>query len=197
MKTGERGKPYSAAHPEIRFNISHCETACACVIGEGELGIDIERKFSYRENLARKVCHPEEWKMLQTLDEAQRSHQLHLLWSLKESFVKWQGQGLSYGMERVCFAEVLPLGITQRQEEPMHFTVTYSGKIEPCTEAAKRCAEKVDEAGAYGISRAEALEIARQLHFLVKDASAYTLAVCAEQVPDASAIIYKKERELL
>lgn len=103
----EQGKPCSGSHPEIQFNISHCETACACVVGLEKCGIDIERKFLFRESLAKKVCHESEWKHF-VESEDQRAVQLQILWSLKESYVKRDGRGLGYGMDRVSFAELMP-----------------------------------------------------------------------------------------
>ena len=35
------GKPYSAADAEFHFNISHCESACACIISDVPCGVDI------------------------------------------------------------------------------------------------------------------------------------------------------------
>lgn len=102
------GKPYGSKHPEIYFNISHCSTACACIVAVQESGIDIERKVTFRDSLAKKICHPEEWKILQGFGEVRRQKQLSFLWSLKESFVKWQGQGLAYGVDRINFASHLP-----------------------------------------------------------------------------------------
>lgn len=108
LRCGQHGKPYSSVNPQIRFNISHCRAACAVAVGGCETGIDIENKFPYRANLARKVCHPDEWTALQRMDGAGREEQLQYLWSLKESYVKWQGTGLSYGMDRVNFAGLMP-----------------------------------------------------------------------------------------
>lgn len=103
------GKPYSIRYPEIKFNISHCDCACACAVGLSDVGIDIEKKFAYRESLAKKVCHDAEWAVLKGMDEEMRARQLRYLWSLKESFVKWNGRGLAYGMDRISFAEALPI----------------------------------------------------------------------------------------
>lgn len=115
----EHGKPYSSAHPEIKFNLSHCDTACACVVGGADAGVDIERKFAYRASLARKVCHPKEAEILGRLDQEESQRQLRLLWSLKESFVKLDGRGLGYGMDRINLAEFLPIkvsGIYNKEE---------------------------------------------------------------------------------
>ena len=113
----EHGKPYSSFCPQIRFNLSHCSIACAAAVGECETGIDIEQKFPYRANLARKICHPDERTALQGMSEEKKEEQLPFLWSLKESFVKWQGTGLSYGMDRINLAGHMPFDV---KEEGMY-----------------------------------------------------------------------------
>lgn len=113
------GKPCSSACPEIQFNLSHCDTACACIVGCANAGVDIERKFAYRDNLARKVCHSNEARILNRLEPKERQRQLRLLWSLKESFVKLDGRGLGYGLERIDLSEFLPMdmaGIYNKEE---------------------------------------------------------------------------------
>ncbi len=110
IRRGEQGKPYSVAHPEIQFNLSHCDTAYACVVGTVPVGIDVERKFCPKDSLIRKVCHPEEYGLLAQMEEELRVGQFHCLWSLKEAFVKLDGRGLGYGMDKVNFAPILPIG---------------------------------------------------------------------------------------
>lgn len=104
-----QGKPYSAAHPEIQFNISHCSTAYACIVGTTPVGIDVERKFSPKDGLIKKVCHPEEFALLARMEDKLRVRQFRYLWSLKEAYVKMDGRGLGYGLERVNFAPFLPI----------------------------------------------------------------------------------------
>ncbi len=108
---GEHGKPFGSAHPEIQFNISHCETACACVVGRVPAGVDVERKFRCRDGLLKKACHPEEYELLAQMEEADRERQFRFLWSLKESFVKMDGRGLGYGLDRLSFARLLPISL--------------------------------------------------------------------------------------
>lgn len=104
----EKGKPYSRAYPEIQFNVSHCDTACACILSSQKAGVDIERKFSYRNPLAKRVCSQEEWDYMcsRPEDGEQREDFLRILWSVKESIVKCEGTGLGYGMNRL---NVMPL----------------------------------------------------------------------------------------
>ena len=105
----ESGKPYSAADPGFHFNISHCENACACIISDVPCGVDAEKKFAIRENLIRKICHPDEYEIMEKLEAEEKERQLRFLWSMKESFVKMDGRGLGYGIDSVNLASLLPV----------------------------------------------------------------------------------------
>ena len=105
----QSGKPYSAADADFYFNISHCENACACIIGDVPCGVDIEKKFEVRENLVRKISHPDEYDVWRTFSPEEQKRQMRFLWSMKESFVKMDGKGLGYGMDSVNLAALLPV----------------------------------------------------------------------------------------
>lgn len=125
IRRGEQGKPCSAAHPEIQFNLSHCGTAYACVVGTAPVGIDVERKFCPKDSLIRKVCHPEEYRLLGQMEDRLRLRQFRFLWSLKEAYVKMDGRGLGYGMDKVNFAPLLPI-----EAEPGEFVQRTLGTVE-------------------------------------------------------------------
>ncbi len=170
VRRGEWGKPYSSAYPWLQFSLSHCRTACACMIDPVVCGIDVERKFSYREPLAKKVCHADEWRVLQGLPEQERERQLRLLWSLKEAFVKRDGRGLGYGVDRANFAGYLPLMSGEAAEgmksEAVPFQVTDTESQEP-------------------------------LDFLLRETETYTMAACVGWAEMADEIQYVGPEELL
>ncbi len=101
------GRPYSSAQPELQFNLSHCDEACACIVSDQPAGIDVERRFPYRARLEQNICHEEELELLRCLTVQQREQWLWYLWSLKESFVKLDGRGLGYGMKNANFAGLI------------------------------------------------------------------------------------------
>lgn len=105
----EYGKPYSSRYPQLYFNLSHCACACACVLSDVPAGIDIERKFPYKENMQRHICCGAEGQRLDKLQFPQKEMQLQYLWSVKEAFVKMNGRGLGYGMKNINLAEFLPM----------------------------------------------------------------------------------------
>lgn len=165
IRRTEKGKPWSAAYPRLQFNISHCDTACACVVSAEAVGIDVEKKFPYREALAGKVCHEEEWKYLMKLEaisdeecadngHLNRAEFLRILWSAKESIVKMEGSGLGYGMGRL---NLMPL-------------LRMCGKDAP------------DILQAPDISCEGWLEGIGKLQLRVRRTERYTLAVCGNNV---------------
>lgn len=156
IRRTRRGKPYSVSHPEIWFNLSHCDHSCACILSEAPAGIDVERTFPFRESLARQICTEEEWRLLEGCDKSGREELLRIMWSMKESFVKRDGRGLGYGMNQADLAPYL--------------------KSYPSVYLAKE--DRVREA-----DRQETLQ--KELEYLVVKRERYTLAACGSHLPES------------
>jgi 4'-phosphopantetheinyl transferase len=91
------GKPY-IKNSHIFFNISHAGDWVVCAISSHDIGIDIEQIEKNRHNIsdiAQHFFHEEEYHFLQTKSEAQWYDTFYDLWTLKESYIKWLGIGLS------------------------------------------------------------------------------------------------------
>lgn len=95
----EFGKPYLPGFPAIHFNISHSGDWVVGVVSPHPVGIDIERITEVKENFAALALTTEEHTKLQTLDETERNLLFFELWTLKESYVKAIGKGLSEGLD--------------------------------------------------------------------------------------------------
>lgn len=93
---GEQGKPALCHYPEIRFSLSHAGDYAICSIGEAENGNDIEWVRSGKENLAKRFFAEEElaW-MWQAAYPAEREERMFRIWTMKESFLKVTGLGMS------------------------------------------------------------------------------------------------------
>lgn len=109
IERNEFGKPFSGRRPDLQFNLSHCEAGGACTVDSKPVGIDVERRFSYRENLERGMCHVNEIEALKKMEQEERHRQQQILWSLKESYVKRDGRGLGYGLKNIDFSQYLPI----------------------------------------------------------------------------------------
>ncbi len=95
----EFGKPYLPETPEIYFNYSHSKQGILCGIHREEIGVDIEKIIPYKENLAKKICHPNEWKRMQETQEKDRF--LTKLWMAKESYLKYKGTGIRSDLREI------------------------------------------------------------------------------------------------
>lgn len=98
LRCGEDGKPFAPGYPA--FSLSHGGDWCVLAIGEGELGVDIERIDEKHLAIAPEACTREELAWLR--GDAAR---FCTLWTLKESMMKATGLGMKLEPRRI---DVLP-----------------------------------------------------------------------------------------
>lgn len=107
LQKGEHGKPFLVQHPSVQINLSHCKEAVLCGIGRVPLGVDVEANRPFRERVMRRVLTEAEQ---QTVLQAEESAlQFLRFWTLKESFVKALGIGISYPMRQISFSQLQPI----------------------------------------------------------------------------------------
>ncbi len=125
MKTGEHGKPYLRDYEDIHFNISHSNGLVACALSDEPVGLDVEVIQDFKESLPKRVLSEEEQKFLagyQT-DETQYRELFFRFWTLKESYIKWDGRGFSKEPRDISFELDLskdPIGITFSDKEGIY-----------------------------------------------------------------------------
>ncbi len=90
---GEQGKPAILNFPQ-HFNLSHSGEYVICAVGDGEVGADIQKWIPYKERTAERFFAPEEWKILQKLPLLQQKEMFYRLWTRKEAYGKYTGQGI-------------------------------------------------------------------------------------------------------
>ncbi|MGP8270505.1 MAG: 4'-phosphopantetheinyl transferase family protein [Terracidiphilus sp.] len=100
------GKP--AAEPEcgLRFNLSNSPGMVVCLIASGaEVGVDVEpcARAGKIAELAPEVLSPLELAQLEALREDEKLDRALRLWTLKESYMKARGMGLSLPMKKFSF----------------------------------------------------------------------------------------------
>lgn len=89
----EYGKPFLKDN-KMYFNISHCQEYTVIVVADKEVGVDIQ-KITYRKKIINRIFTPEEKNYLKTAKDFTK------MWVKKESYVKYLGKGLSYGLKNV------------------------------------------------------------------------------------------------
>ncbi|HZJ99897.1 MAG TPA: 4'-phosphopantetheinyl transferase superfamily protein [Tissierellaceae bacterium] len=96
------GKPSLKNYPNIYFNISHSRDCIVCVVSDRyPVGIDIEKVRAFNIYAAKKVCSTQELKNIYSKEDPDR--EFFRYWTLKESYVKAIGKGISYPMKNVNF----------------------------------------------------------------------------------------------
>lgn len=113
---GDLGKPQIVNFPK-KFNLSHSGDYVVCGVGDGEVGVDIQKWVPYKERTAERFFAPAEWKLLQELPVPQRTELFYRLWSRKEAYGKYTGQGIGsavgedfsdegkWSEKQICFRE--------------------------------------------------------------------------------------------
>lgn len=111
MVEQEGGKPMLKDHPEIHFNLSHCKSAVACVIGDEPVGVDIERIRNYNAQLARHTMNDKELQEIET--SADKSRAFIRLWTKKEALLKLTGEGIRSDLKTVLNRENVRFDVTE------------------------------------------------------------------------------------
>lgn len=102
-KAGRKLK-YTNGKPEIcgsrvEFNISHSGDWVVCAFGKDNIGVDIERK-NYNERILERCFNGEEKKYInESSNREEMINNYTKSWTIKESYIKYLGIGLRYGMK--------------------------------------------------------------------------------------------------
>ena len=93
IATGKNEKPY-IPDDSFFFNISHTSGAVLAAAGFSPLGADIQRIMEKDyEPVAKRVLKPKELLLCTHSPEPQK--EFTRLWTLKESYIKYTGEGIS------------------------------------------------------------------------------------------------------
>lgn len=98
------GKPSLSEYSNVRYNVSHADGISACIVSEYECGIDCENVREYRPNVMKRAFSDNEKNMILSAPENQRNLLFFRLWTLKESYIKAIGMGLSFPLNQANFS---------------------------------------------------------------------------------------------
>jgi 4'-phosphopantetheinyl transferase len=94
----EFGKPY-LINKQISFNISHSGNWSVLVGFANDAGIDIEKIEEPPYEIMPKTFTQKEIDLIENIDPQVKGRQFYKMWTLKESYVKMIGQGLSLPLD--------------------------------------------------------------------------------------------------
>lgn len=98
---GPYGKPQISGQSDLHFNISHTEGMALCAIGPYPVGCDVQIIRDVKIPVAKKVLSEREYEAFIKSDSPEEM--FCTLWTLKESFLKYDGRGLHAAPSDVCF----------------------------------------------------------------------------------------------
>ena len=81
-------------HESLHMNLSHCKGLAVAAIGKMPLGVDAEPPREIAEKMMRTVCMPAEFRWLGEQPAEQRAFCFSRLWTLKEAYTKYTGEGI-------------------------------------------------------------------------------------------------------
>ncbi len=97
------GKPILLKPEGLHFNISHSGDWVVCAVDTQPIGIDIEVIKPIDFNIAERFFTENEYSDLMNQNENDRLKYFYRLWTLKESYIKAAGKGLSIPLNSFAF----------------------------------------------------------------------------------------------
>lgn len=88
-------KPYLIHEEPFHYNLSHSGEWVVCAANDSPVGADVEQIKPIDYEVARRFFSPSEYAGLMNRPEEERLPFFYRLWTLKESYIKAVGQGLS------------------------------------------------------------------------------------------------------
>lgn len=95
----EYGKPSIEGYDNLFFNISHSEDWVICAISNEEVGVDIEKIEKAPIEVAEHYFDSREYKIIKSKEQEEIDEFFYKIWTLKESYIKWIGKGLSVQLD--------------------------------------------------------------------------------------------------
>lgn len=92
------GKPIFKDRPDWHFSLSHTGEWALCGLDSQPVGVDAEEVHQDGQRISRRFFAPEETAYLSALPPEQRQIAFARLWTRKESYIKYTGEGLSKGL---------------------------------------------------------------------------------------------------
>ncbi|MDF2503344.1 4'-phosphopantetheinyl transferase superfamily protein [Clostridium sp.] len=92
------GKPFIKDYIGLEYNISHSNQLVVCAVGDYGVGIDIEYIKNVELGAANYLFAKHEYEVFNSLPEHKKLEYFYSVWTLKESFIKAKGLGLSIPM---------------------------------------------------------------------------------------------------
>ncbi len=99
----EYGKPALINPKEVYFNISHSGDWIVCGISNTPIGVDVEKGVNETMSIAKRFFTKEEYIYINSQLRCNQHDAFCKIWTLKESYIKCVGKGLSIPLDSFRF----------------------------------------------------------------------------------------------
>lgn len=101
---GEAGKPHLAGNAGIHFNLSHSGDYVCCAVSTTPVGVDIQQHVAVKQRIAEHFFTEQDNQRLERQERLtgrgkEWKELFFRMWSIKESYLKLTGNGLSRGLD--------------------------------------------------------------------------------------------------
>lgn len=103
LKKNHFGKPFLKDFDNFHFNVSHSDEWIVCAFNDSSIGIDVEKIKQIDYKIAERFFSKQEYEALLDRESSQRLMFFYDLWTLKESYIKAIGIGLSIPLNSFSF----------------------------------------------------------------------------------------------
>ncbi len=123
----------------LQFSIAHSKAWLVCAVAADAIGIDVEKIAAWRERVAKRFLSKSEYSALTELSTTEKTEQFYSIWTLKESYSKAIGRGLTvpFNSFSIKKSQLNGLFITDDHYWLKQYDIDQSYKLSVC------CAEQV------------------------------------------------------
>lgn len=100
IRYGEHGKPEIDG---IYFNLSHSHDIAVCAVSDKPVGCDVEKIEEVTKRIAERFFTENEIAYLERFEEEEKLNEFFRIWTMKESYMKMTGEGMSLGLKNFEF----------------------------------------------------------------------------------------------
>jgi 4'-phosphopantetheinyl transferase len=115
--TNDYGKPFLKGRDDFQFNLSHSGIWVVAVVDTQPVGIDVEQIQLIDLDISKNYYSSDEHRELMSKDD--KFSYFFTLWSLKESYIKIVGKGLSLPLNSFSITFFSPEDIRIKAEEQL------------------------------------------------------------------------------
>ena len=110
----EFGKPSLVGQAGFHFNLSHSGIWVVCAVDREPVGVDVEKVAPIDFGISRNFFNEDEHRDLMSHLDPEKLDYFFTLWTLKESYIKAEGKGLSIPLDSFSMQAKDPANINIR-----------------------------------------------------------------------------------